>query len=105
VFKKGVLMRIFNLGGSDKEDEENSIKAKLNNLYSSSNIVSMIKSRKIRLMGYVAYMGRTRKGYKSQIKNPKGRDHLEDLAVDRRIILKCILIQKNGLCGYDSFFS
>jgi hypothetical protein len=25
--------------------------------------------------------------------------------VDRRIILKCILIQKNGLCGYDSFFS
>ena len=36
-------------------------------------------------------MGESRGAYRIWRKNLKGRDHLEDLDVDGRIILKCIL--------------
>jgi hypothetical protein len=36
-----------------------------------------------------------------RLKNPKGRDHLEDPGVDEQIILECIL-GKVGGCGLDS---
>jgi hypothetical protein len=36
-------------------------------------------------------MGAMRNAYKVLVENMKGRDHLENPDVDRRIILKCIL--------------
>jgi hypothetical protein len=47
-------------------------------------------SRMKRLEGYVARMGDIR-NTKSSLKNLKGRDHLEYLGIDGRIILKLIL--------------
>jgi hypothetical protein len=35
-------------------------------------------------------------------KNLKGTDHLEDLDIDERIILKLVL-KKCGVCGLDQF--
>jgi hypothetical protein len=42
-------------------------------------------------MGLIACMGEMRSEYKILVRMPKGRDHLEDLDVDGRIVLKCIL--------------
>jgi hypothetical protein len=40
---------------------------------------------------HVARIGEMRNAFKILVDNLKGRDHLEDLAVDGRIILKWIL--------------
>jgi len=46
----------------------------------------------MRLAGHVAHTGNVRNSYKFLVKEPeKERDHLEDLVVDVRILLKCIL--------------
>jgi len=40
---------------------------------------------------HVARMGEMRNAYKIWSEKLKGRDHSEDLAVDRRLILQCVL--------------
>jgi hypothetical protein len=45
----------------------------------------------MRLLQYVAFMGRLRIHTKLYLENLKGQDHLRDLGEDGRIILKCIL--------------
>jgi hypothetical protein len=64
---------------------------KLHNLYASPNIVRVIKSRKTKWAGHVALMGVVRNVYKIMSRNVKGRDHSEDIGVDGKIILECIL--------------
>jgi hypothetical protein len=49
-----------------------------------------MKSRRLRFVGHVARMGKTR-NTKISPKNLKGRDQYEDLRVDLNIILKWIL--------------
>jgi hypothetical protein len=61
----------------------------LHNLYASSNIVGVIKSRRVRWTGDVARM-RGEMHTKFWLENLKGRDHSEDLATDGRIILTMI---------------
>jgi hypothetical protein len=51
----------------------------LHNLYSSTDIIRMIKSRRMRWVGHVSCMG------EMKTKGLKGRDHSKDLGVDRRI--------------------
>jgi hypothetical protein len=64
VFENRVLRRIFGsgreevAGGWRRLDNE-----ELHNLYSSTNIIMMIKSRKMRWMGHVARMGEMRNSY------------------------------------------
>jgi hypothetical protein len=43
------------------------------NLYSSPNIIRMIKSRRMRWAGHVARMGETRNAYRILVRNPEGK--------------------------------
>jgi hypothetical protein len=67
----------------------------LYDLYSSPNI-RKIKSRRMSWAGHEALMGDTRDTYRVLVGRPEGRDHLEDLGVDRRVILKWIFKKWNG---------
>jgi len=58
---------------------------KLKDLYSSSNIVWVIKSRRMRWAGHVARMSE-RGGF--WWGNPREREHLGDTGIDGRIILR-----------------
>jgi hypothetical protein len=57
----------------------------LHSLYSSSNIVRVIKSIRMRWAGHVARMGEVFTGF--WLGGPKVRDHWEDLDVGGRITL------------------
>jgi hypothetical protein len=95
VFENRVLWRIFGrnrnevTGGWRKlRDEEH------HNLYcsySSLNIISMIKSRRMRWVGHVAHMGEMRMHKKFWLRNLKGGDHSEDISIGGCIILKWML--------------
>jgi hypothetical protein len=47
----------------------------LHNLYSSPNIIRMIKSRRMRLAGHVARMGETRNAYRVLVGKPEGKSY------------------------------
>jgi hypothetical protein len=63
----------------------------LHSLYSSPNIVRMIKSRRTRWAGHVARMGRGGLFREFWLGGPKARDHWEDLDVGGRIALSWAL--------------
>jgi hypothetical protein len=63
----------------------------LRNLYSSPNIVRVIKSRRKRWAGHVARMGEGRVFTGFWLEGPKGRDNWEDLDVGGRITLSWTL--------------
>jgi len=92
VFENKVLWRIFGL----KRDEGRGEWRKLHNeehndLYSSPNIVRVIKSRRMRWAGHVSSVGERTGVYKGfWWGNLRERDHLEDEGADERIILRCI---------------
>jgi hypothetical protein len=54
---------------------------KLHNLYSSPNMIRMIKSRRMRREGHAASVGEKRDTYKVVGENHKERDHKGDLDV------------------------
>jgi hypothetical protein len=71
-FKKSVL-RIF---GPKREEDESWRKLhndELHSLYSSPNIVRVIKSRRMRWAGYVARMGEGRGVYRVLVGRPEGK--------------------------------
>jgi hypothetical protein len=63
----------------------------LRNLYTSSNIIRVIKPRMVRWAGHVAYMEEMRRVYKILVGEPEGKNYSKVLSVIVRIILKCIL--------------
>ena len=74
VFENRVLRRIF----GPKRDEETGEWRKLHNeelsdLYSSTNIVRVIKSRRMRWAGHVARMGERRAAYRVLVGKPEGK--------------------------------
>jgi hypothetical protein len=77
VFENRVLRRIF---GPERE-EDGSLKKLLNdelhNLYFSPNIVTVIKSRKMRWAGHVVRMGEGRGVYRVLVGRPEGKRPLE----------------------------
>jgi hypothetical protein len=51
----------------------------LHNLYSSPNIIRVIKSREMRRAGHVARMGKMRNAYNILVAKPEGKRPLEGL--------------------------
>jgi len=74
VFENRVLRKIF---GPKREEVAGSWKKlhneELHTLYSSPNVTSMIKSRRMREMGHVACMEEMRNAYRNLVRKLKGR--------------------------------
>jgi hypothetical protein len=66
-------------------------KDELHDLYTSSNILRVIKKARMGWVMHVARTGDRRGAYIILMGKPEERNHLEDLCVDGRIILKRIL--------------
>jgi hypothetical protein len=89
VFENRVLRRIF----GPKRDEVTGEWRRLHNkelyaLYSSPNIIRVIKSRRLRWVGYIARMRTSRLHIGFFWGNLREGNHLEDRGLQRRIILK-----------------
>ena len=65
-------------------------------MYFSSNIIPVIKSRRMRRVGDIACMGERRGVYRDLWGKLKERDHLEDPGVDGRIILNWTFRKRGG---------
>jgi hypothetical protein len=91
VFENRVLRKIF----GPKREEDGSWRKlhndELHDLYSSPNIVRVIKSRRMRWAEHVARMGRGEVLTGFWLGGPKLRDHWEDLGVGGRITLRWTL--------------
>jgi hypothetical protein len=74
VFEKRVLWRIF---GPKRDkvtaDWRKLHKKELHKLYSSPNIIRMIKSRRMRWVGQVARRGKKRNAYRILVGKPEGK--------------------------------
>jgi hypothetical protein len=91
VFENRVLRRVF---GQKRDEVTLDLRRlhneELHNLYSSLDIIRMIKSRRMKWVGQVARMGEERNHIGYRWVSQKGRDLYEDQDVGRWIILKYI---------------
>ena len=88
MFENMVLRRIFGRRKDEVTREWRRLhNEKLNDLYSSPNIVRVIKSRRMRWAGHVARMGEEREMYGVLVGKPEGKRPLGDLGVDGLITL------------------
>jgi hypothetical protein len=77
VFENRVLRRIFGPTSEEDGSWRKLHNGELLNLYSSTNIVRVIKSRRMKLAGHVARMGDGRNVYRVLIWRPEGKKPLE----------------------------
>jgi hypothetical protein len=78
VFENMLLRRIFGLRRDEVMGEWRRLdNEELNDLYCSSNIVWVIKLRRMRWVGHVAYMGEKRGMYRVLVGKPEGKRPLE----------------------------
>jgi len=83
-----MLRRIFGLRRDEVTGEWRRLhKEELNDLYSSTNIVRVIKSRRMKRAGHVAHVGEERGCIGSCWCNRRERNHWRDLGIDGWIIL------------------
>ena len=74
VFENMVLWRIFGSRSDEVTGEWRRLhNEELNDLYSSPNIVRVIKSRRMRWAGHVASMGEERGAYRVLVGKPEGK--------------------------------
>jgi len=89
VFENRTLRRIFGPKRDGVTGEWRKLQnEKLNDLYSSPNILRVIKSIRMRWAGHVARIGKRKGVYSVSVGKPEGRGHLGDPGVDGRIILR-----------------
>jgi hypothetical protein len=91
VFENRVLRTIFGPKWEEDGSWRNLHNDELHNLYSSPNIVRVIKSRRMRWAGHVACMGRADMHTRFWLGGPKARDHWEDIGVGGSITLRWTL--------------
>jgi hypothetical protein len=102
VFENRVLRKIF----GPKREEDGSWRKlhndELHNLYSSPNIVRMIKSRRMRWAGHVARMGEGRGVYRVLFLRPESKRPLGRPRIVGRIILR-LTLGRYGSMGRTGF--
>jgi len=97
VFENRVLRRIFRLRSDAVTKNWRKLhNEELYNLYSSPNIVQVIKWRRMRWAVHVAHMGDSRAYTGFWWENLRERDQLGDPGVDGKIILKSIFRKWDG---------
>jgi hypothetical protein len=86
VFQNRLLRSIF---GPKREEDRlwRKLHNELHSLYSSPNIVRVIKSMRMRWMGHVDAWGKGEVFTEFWLGGPKGRDHWENLGIGWRITL------------------
>ena len=87
MFENMVLRRIFGPRRDELTGELRLHNEELNDLYSSPNIVRVIKSRRMRWTGHMARMGVESGVYRVLVGKLEGKSHWGDLGVDGWIIL------------------
>jgi len=96
-FENRVLRRIFGPPREKVTEVWRKLhKKKLNDLYSSPNIIRAIKSRRMRWAGHVACMEEKRGAYRVLVGKPEGKRPLEKTRLDGRIILRLIFTKWDG---------
>jgi hypothetical protein len=97
VFENRVMRRIFGPKRDEATGEWRTLhNEELNDLYSSPNIIRVIKPRKMRWARQVARMGRRKVHTGFWWGDLREGDHLGDPGVDGRIILKWIFGKRDG---------
>jgi hypothetical protein len=102
VFENRVLRRIFGPRRDEATGEWRRLhNEELNNLYSSPNIIWVIKSRRMRWAGHIARMRKREVHTGFWWGDLKEGDHLGDRSVDGRIILNWIFKKWDWGHGLD----
>jgi len=97
VFRNRVLRRIFGPKKDKLRGEWRKLHIEeLNDLYSSPNIVRVIKSRSMRWAGHVARVGERKGVHRVLMGKPEGKRALGSPSVDWRIILRRIFRKWDG---------
>ena len=88
-----MLRRLFGPKRDAVTREWRKLHNEFNDLYSSPNIVWVIKSRRMRWAGHVACIGERRGIYSVLVGKPEGKITWENPSVDERIILRWVFRQ------------
>jgi hypothetical protein len=96
VFENRVLRRIFVPKRDAVRGEYRKLHNELNDLYSSPRFVRVITTRRMNWARYVTHIGERRGVYIVLVGKPEGKNHLDYLGINGRIILICNLGELDG---------